>query len=234
MAEIRILSAGAAQAVVEKIGKDYTRATGIAVKGEFSAVGAIRDRIMAGASADVIVLTEALIDELVTAGRVVPGTRADLGKVGTGVAVRAGRALPDVSSAGALRARLLAADKVVCPDPATATAGKVVLRVLDRLGIEAEIRPRMGLFPNGYAAMKWLSESPGASDIGITQITEIRANPGVTYAGPLPGDLQVKTLYSAGLAAGAAEPEEARAFIECLTSPAARKVLAEAGYEFDR
>jgi len=231
MSEIRILSAGAAQAVIERIGADYTRLTGIAVTGEFSAVGAIRERVMAGANADVIVLTGALIDELIVAGRIVAGTRADLGKVGTGVAVRAGRAPPDVSSAAELKARLLSAGKLVCPDPATATAGKVVLQVLDQLGISAELRPRMQFFPNGYAAMRWLSESPGASDIGITQITEIRANPGVTYAGPLPGELQVKTVYAAGLAAGAAEPARARAFIERLTSSAARSVLAEAGYE---
>lgn len=234
MAEIRILSAGAAQAVVEKIGAEYTRQTGVAVKGEFSAVGAIRERVMGGAAADVILLTGALIDELVAAGRVAPGTRADLGKVGTGVAVRAGMAVPDVSSAGALRTRLLAGDKLVCPDPATATAGKIVMQVLERLGIAAELKARVQFFPNGYAAMKWLAESGVQSDMGITQITEIRANPGVTYAGPLPGELQVKTVYSAGLAAGAAEPGPARAFIERLTSPAAQAVLAEAGYELDR
>ncbi len=108
------------------------------------------------------------------------------------------------------------------------------MQVLERLGIATEMKTRMHFFPNGYAAMRWLAESPGPSDIGITQITEIRANPGVTYAGPLPGELQVKTLYAAGLAAETAEPRQGRAFIERLTSPAARAVLAEAGYEFDR
>jgi molybdate transport system substrate-binding protein len=233
MAEIRILSAGAAQAVVEKIAAEYRRETGHDVKGEFGAVGAIRQRVVAGAAADVIVLTGALIDELMAAGHVVPETRADLGKVGTGVAVRSGIPLPDVSNAEALRARLLAAAKVVCPDPATATAGKIVLQALGRLGIDGEVRPRMQFFPNGYAAMKWLSESGGPADMGITQITEIRANRGVTYAGPLPGDLQVKTVYSAGLAAKASEHGPAQAFVARLTSSGARTVLAEAGYEFD-
>jgi molybdate transport system substrate-binding protein len=234
MAEIRILSAGAAQAVVERIGAAFTRDSGVAVKGEFSAVGAIHERVMGGAAADVILLTGALIDDLVAAGRVAPGSRADLGKVGTGVAVRAGMAVPDVSSAIALRARLLAASTLVCPDPATATAGKVVMQVLERLGIAGELKARMQFFPNGYAAMKWLADSRGPWDTGITQITEIRANPGVTYAGPLPGELQAKTVYSAGVAAQAAEPGPARAFIERLTSPAARAALAEAGFEFDR
>lgn len=233
MAEIRILSAGAAQAVVENITSPYTRETGHEVRAEFGAVGAMKARVVAGEPVDVVVLTSALIDELVASGHVAAGTRADLGKVGTGVTVRAGTLLPDISSEQALRGSLLAATKLVCPDPAVATAGKVVMQVLERLGIADQVRPRLRHFPNGYAAMKWLAESHGRNEMGITQITEILANPGVTYAGPLPGDLQTKTVYTAGLGARAPEPAAARAFIAQLTGVPARSVLAKAGYEFD-
>ena len=233
MAGIRILSAGAAQAVVEKIAESYALETGHKVTAEFSAVGVMKSRVAGGEAVDVIILTGALIDELIASGHVVAGSRSDLGKVGTGVAVRAGTDVPDVSSAQALRGSLHAASRIVCPDPATATAGKVVMGVLERLGIGAQVMPRMHHFPNGYAAMEWLGNSRGSREIGITQITEILANKGVTYAGPLPGDLQTKTIYSAGLSAGAAEPAAAREFIARLTSPAARSVLEQAGYEFD-
>lgn len=233
MAQIRILSAGAAQAVVEKIAESYTRETGHKVTAEFSAVGAMKARVVAGEPVDVIVLTSALVNELIASGHVAAGSRADLGKVGTGVAVRAATPLPDVSSAQALRGSLLAAAKIVCPDPATATAGKVVLQVLERLGIADRVKPRMQHFPNGYAAMTWLGGSRGPQEIGITQITEILANKGVTYAGPLPGDLQARTVYSAGLAARAVEPGAGREFIARLTAPTARSILAKAGYEFD-
>lgn len=233
MAIIRILSAGAAQAVVEKISADYTRQSGIEIKAEFSAVGAMKARVVAGEAVDVILLTGALIDELISSGHVAVGSRADLGNVGTGVAVRAGTPLPEVSSAAALRGNLLAATKVVCPDPATATAGKVVMQVLERLGVSGPVLPRMLYFPNGYAAMRWLAQSRGLLEMGITQITEILANPGVAYAGPLPAALQVRTVYSAGLAAHAAEPGAAREFIARLTNAAAKRVLAKAGYEFD-
>lgn len=233
MAVVRILSAGAAQAVVEKIGKAYTRETGDGVKAEFSAVGAMKARVVAGEAVDVIVLTGALIDELIASGHVAPGSRADLGKVGTGVAVRAGTPLPDVSSAETLRGNLLAASRIVCPDPATATAGKIVMRALERLEIVAQMQSRMQYFPNGYAAMKWLAESRDFLEMGITQVTEILASPGVTYVGPLPGELQMKTLYSAAVAARAANAQGAKDFIGRLTSASARPILAKAGYEFD-
>ena len=231
MAELRVLSAGAAQAVVETVAADYERETGRRVHGEFGAVGAIRQKLLAGAQADVIVLTGALIEELVASGHVARGSRSDLGKVGTGVAVRAGTPVPDVSTAPALHERLLAATRVVCPDPAIATAGKVVLQVLERLGATEAVKPRLQYFPNGYAAMKWLAESPGRDELGITQITEILANPGVALVAPLPGDLQVRTLYAAGLGAALDDTEAAREFLARLAS--SRKVLAKAGYEFD-
>ena len=233
MAVVHILSAGAAQAVVENIAAAYTRQTGNGVKADFSAVGAMKTRVVGGELVDVIVLTGALIDELIASGHVVAGSRSDIGKVGTGVAVRAGTPMPDVSSARALRGSLLAAGRIVCPDPATATAGKVVMGVLERLGIAAQMQARMQFFPNGFAAMKWLAESRGTLEAGITQITEILANPGVNYAGPLPGDLQVMTVYAAGVAARAQNPNGAQDFIARLTAPIARTMLARAGYEFD-
>jgi molybdate transport system substrate-binding protein len=229
---LRILSAGAAQTVVEAIADTYTRETGNPVAAEFSAVGAMKARVVAGEAVDVVILTGALIDELVSSGHVAPGSRADLGKVGTGVAVRAGTPLPDVSNAQALRASLLAATAVVFPDPAVATAGKVVMQACEKLGIADAVKHRMQHFPNGYAAMRWLATSGGRNDVGLTQVTEILANKGVTYAGPLPGDLQAKAVYSAGLATRAAEAAAAREFIARLTGTSARPILANAGYEF--
>jgi molybdate transport system substrate-binding protein len=233
MAVIKILSAGAAQAVVEKIAADYSRDTGDNVEAEFSAVGAMKQRVVAGEPVDVIVLTGVLVDERIASSHIAPGTRSDLGKVGTGVAVRTGTPAPDVSSAESLRSSLRAASRVVCPDPATATAGKVVLRVLEQLGIVAQLLPRMQYFPNGYAAMKWMAESRDTGQIGITQVTEILANPGVAYVGELPGALQTKTLYSAGVGARAANVQGAKDFIGRLTSASARSIFAKAGYEFD-
>jgi molybdate transport system substrate-binding protein len=107
------------------------------------------------------------------------------------------------------------------------------MQVLGGLRIVAEVQPKMQFFPNGYAAMTWLAESRGVLEMGITQVTEILPNPGVIYVGPLPGDLKIKTVYSAGLAARAQNTEGGKEFIARLTAPAARAILAKAGYEFE-
>mgnify|MGYP005820163017 CR=1 FL=1 len=231
MATLRILSAGAAQAVVEQIEAAFVRDTGNTVVKDCGAVGAMKKRVVDGEPVDVVLLTRALIDELVASGHVTPDSVHDLGKVGTGVAVRAGTPLPEVSSDEALRGNLLAATRIVFPDPATATAGKVVMRMLEALGIADGVRDRLQFFPNGYAAMKWLGQSNGALEIGMTQVSEILANRTVTYVGPFPEKYQMKAVYSVGLASRAAQPELARDFIGRLAAPSFRANLQAAGYE---
>jgi len=230
---LRILSAGAAQAVVEPLIAALKR-DGHEVSAEFGAVGAMKARLLEGAAADVIILTAAMIDELIAAGHVRPGSRSDLGRVGTGVAVRAGSPRPDIATIDVLRENLLAATKIVCPDPATATAGKIVIQALERMGIAQQSKSKLQFFPNGYAAMKWLAASQGQLEVGITQNTEIKANGGVAYVGPLPDALQMKTVYSAGLCTRAGEPDLGKGFLSRLTGPANRAALEAAGYEFEK
>lgn len=232
MATMRILSAGAAQAVVEPL-IAVLKQEGHDVAAEFGAVGAMKARLLEGAAADVVILTAALIDELIASARVIAGSRADLGRVGTGIAVRKGTPLPDVRTINVLRGNLSAATRIVCPDPATATAGKIVMQALERLGIADQSKAKLQFFPNGYAAMKWLAASRGELELGITQNTEIRANKGVTYVGALPDGLQMKTVYSAGLCVRATDTKAAQTFIARLTGPSNRAALSAAGYEFD-
>jgi molybdate transport system substrate-binding protein len=232
MTSLHILSAGAAQSVAEQITGRFTSETGCGVRAAFGAVGAMKARVLAREPVDVIILTAAMIEELVASGHVVSDSQRDLGTVGTGVAVRTGTPPPDVWSESALRDSLLATRLIVFPDPAIATAGKVVVQALEKLGIADDLRSRLRHFPNGYAAMNWLAQSPGLMEAGITQTTEILANKGVTYVGPLPAVLQMKTVYTAGVATGASNPEGARQFIARLTDPTARPMLEAAGYEF--
>lgn len=231
MGTLRILSAGAAQAVVEQIEVAFVRDTGNTVVKDCGAVGAMKKRVVDGEAVDVILLTRALIDELVASGHVVAGSVHDLGRVGTGVAVRAGTPLPEVSNDEALRGNLLAATRIVFPDPAVATAGKVIMKMFESLGIADQVRDRLQFFPNGYAAMKWLGQSSGTLEIGMTQVSEILANKGVTYVGPFPEKYQMRATYSVALASGAASPDLARDFIGRISSPSFRANLQAAGYD---
>lgn len=233
MAVLRVLSAGAAQAVCEQVIVALQRDTGHIVEAAFGAVGAMKARMVGGEPVDVIVLSAPLIQDLVSAGMIAVSSVTDIGKVGTGVAVRAGTPLPEVRTREALRGNILAASVIVCPDPAIATAGKIVLKLMERLGVATQIEDRLQFFPNGFTAMNWLAASSGTLELGITQNTEILPNPGVTLVAPLPEEFQMKTVYTAAVAARAAQPELAREFVRRLTAPGFHTALRAAGYEID-
>jgi molybdate transport system substrate-binding protein len=107
------------------------------------------------------------------------------------------------------------------------------MKLMERLGVASQVEDRMQFFPNGNAAMHWLTASNGNFELGITQNTEILPIKGVTFVGPLPDEFQMKTVYTAGVAALGAQPELAREFIRRLTAPEFQPQLRAAGYEID-
>lgn len=228
---VEILSGGAAQGLVDALASRFKAETGYDVAGTYSAVGAMRDRLVAGARADLVILTAGLIADLVREGHIMAGSPVDIGIVRTGVAVRSGDPRPPMGNASDLRAALRAADAVYFPDPKLATAGIHFANVLDRLGISAELGPRLRPFPNGATAMRELAAATSRKPIGCTQVTEILATPGVTLVGALPKGFELATVYTAGVAARASRPDAARHLAALLAGDAARHMRAQIGFE---
>lgn len=227
---LRILSGGAAQGLVGALAPQFEAETGCEIGGTFGAVGAMRDKLLAGEPADLLILSRALIDELARGGQVGADSVVDVGAVETAVAVRAGDAAPDVSNGPALRAALLAADAIYFPDPKLATAGIHFAGVLERLGIAREVAARLKAFPNGATAMRALAKATSARPVGCTQVTEIVATPGVTLVAPLPQGYGLATVYTAAVCTKAALPDQARALAELLAGNGAREVRKRAGF----
>ncbi len=229
--DLHLLSAGAAQGLVTVLTPAFLAATGVALRATFNAVGAIREKLFAGERCDVLILTAAMLDELASGGHVVADTRASLGRVHTGIAVRAGDASPDISSRTALQRTLSAATDIFLPDPQRATAGIHFVQVLKRLNIDAEAGPRLRPHPNGATAMRALAQSLGSKPIGCTQVTEIRHTDGVALVGPLPPEFELVTAYSVAVCARAQQPDLARQFVQLLSGTVASDARAQAGFE---
>ena len=222
---IRLVSAGAAQAIVHAVARE----AGVAIEGTFGAVGAMLEKLDAGEPCDVVILTRAQVEELAARGRVRPESVADLGTVATAIGVRAADPAPDVSGEAGLRAALLAADAIYFPDPARATAGIHFAKVVDALGIREQVAPRVRNFPNGATSMREMAAA-GGHPIGCTQATEILATPGIRLVAPLPRGFDLETTYTAAVNAVAADPPGAAAFVARLTGAASRPQRAAAGF----
>lgn len=229
--QVRLLSGGAAHGVVEALAPQFKDETGAEIVGSFGPVGGMRDRLLAGEPADLVILTKALIVELSAGKRVLPDTVAELGRVRTGVAVKQGGALPDISNAQALRAALLEAKEIFFPDPVRATAGIHFAKVIDSLGLRETIAPRLRPHPSGAAAMRAMSQASGGGLLGCTQITEIMITPGAMLVGPLPAEFELATVYTAAVCADAVAMDLARRLAELLGGALTRSLRVRLGFE---
>jgi molybdate transport system substrate-binding protein len=226
-----LLSGGAARGLVDALQGAFAAATGCELRATFSAVGAMQDKLLAGEACDLVILTAPMIDALVASGHVLADSVAALGRVATGVAVRAGDAISEVSDADALRRSLRAADAIYVPDTGRSTAGIHVLKVLRLLGIDAEVAGRVHEYPNGATAMAELARSTGTAPIGITQVSEIIATTGVVLVASLPPGFELATVYAVGVCTRAREPALARRFAQLLASAETTAERARCGFE---
>ena len=216
---LRILSAGAAKGVVAALAGPFEAQTGIALAATFDAAGTIRDAFVTGARCDVLILPAAMQAALAGEERIERDSIAALGSVPTGIAVAQGDRMPAVANAAELRASLLAASALYCPDTERATAGAHFAGVLRALGIEAQSAPKLRAHPNGALAMAALAGDGPRGAIGCTQITEILYTPGVALVAPLPTPFELATVYAIAVSRNAANPVAARVFAACVVSP---------------
>jgi len=227
---VHLLSGGAAQGLVRGVEPQLAE-RGILVSGNFGAVGAMRDRLLAGDPCDLVILTQALIAELERQGHVQPGTAQPLGRVRTGVAVKAGVPMPAVGDATALRQLLQNAGAIYFPDPVKATAGIHFMKVLRSLGLDEAKKDSFRTFPNGATAMRELAACAEPDAVGCTQVTEILYTPGVQLAGGLPPEFELATVYTAAVCTRARSPEAAAAVAALLASPAVAALRQRGGFD---
>ena len=231
MKNINLLSGGAAQGLVTQLEHRFETEHRCTIDASFGAVGMMKDSLLAGAACDVIILTQALIEQLSTSGEVLAPSIRALGIVNTGIAVKTGDAAPAVGSPAALKTALQSARGIYFPDPIKATAGIHFMAVLKQLGLDTELAARLHPFPNGAAAMNAMAEAEGDGFLGCTQVTEILYTDGVALVAPLPKEFELATVYTAAACTRAAEPEAANQLIALLVSPDAATVRTACGFE---
>jgi len=228
-AEVKVLTAGAFKQVVLALVPNFEKQTGNKVVVDNDTAGGLKKRIEGGAAFDVAVITPVVIDELANAGKIVSGSRVNLATVGVGVVVKEGAPKPDVSTVEAFKRALLAAKSVAYIDPASGgSSGIYIDKLLERLGIADQIRPKAKLKKGGYVAELIVS---GEAELGLHQISEIVPVKGAVLVGPLPKEIQNTTTYAAGLSASSQNKDAAQALIEMFSGPAAATVLKSKGME---
>jgi len=228
-AEVKVLTAGAFKQVVLAVVPDFEKQTGNKVIVDNDTAGGLQKRIESGEAFDVAIITPAIIEGLVASGKIVSNSRVNLATVSIGVVVKEGAPKPDISTVEVFKNALLAAKSVAYIDPASGgSSGIYIDKLLERLGIADQVRPKAKLKKGGYVADLIVS---GEAELGVHQISEIVPVKGAVLVGPLPKEIQNTTTYAAGLSAAARNKEAAQALIKTFSGPAAASVFKAKGME---
>ncbi len=226
-AEIKVISSVGMKAALEELQPQFERATGHRLAITFGIAVPLKRQIDAGETFDVVVLTPALVGDLIKEGKVAPGTSADIAKAGLGVAIRKGAPRPDIGTPEALKRTLVNAKSIVYSKEGA--SGTYMAHLIGRLGLAEEMKPKTVLETRlGQTAVAVVE---GKAELGFMLISEILPVAEAEFAGPLPAELQSYIVFTAGIAPNAKDAEAAKAFISFVKTPAALPVLKAKGLE---
>lgn len=228
--EIRVMTSGAFASAHETLSPAFAKTSEETVVTVTTSMGvgadSITSRLQRGEPVDVVILAEAAVDALIESGHVAAGSKVTLARSAIGMAVRAGAPRPDITTVDALKRTLLAAKSVAY---SSSVSGDYLSKELfPRLGIAGEMQSKSRRIERERVGAV---VARGEAEIGFQQISELLPIAGLTYVGPLPGDAQRITVVAAGVAAGAKNPDGARALIRYFALPAHAAALIKLGLE---
>jgi molybdate transport system substrate-binding protein len=229
LADIHVLTGGAPKEVLLELVPEFEKKTGHKVHIAYAVITAIREKLAAGEKPDVVLMPAPALAALAKSGVMRDAPRPDLGVVRVGVVVREGAAKPDVSTLDNFKKAVLGAKSLVHSNPAATPSGAHLATVWERLGladvIKAKITHRSALDGGVQAIVN------SEVELGFYPVSEIISTKGVVLAGMLPNEVQLDTIYAAGVLTASTVSDTAIAFVNMLADPAHAKHWKRAGFE---
>jgi molybdate transport system substrate-binding protein len=224
--QIRMIASNAVKEPYLELVPEFEKTSGHHVSIDCVGTDDVVRRIGGGEVADIVIAPSFTIDALIKQGRLAEGSRLDVAKSTIGVAIRPGAPKPDLSSGEGLKRSLLASKRIII---SAGPSGKYLSTLFQKMGIADQIKDKTTQLAPG--ASPGLALARGEGDIGFTQVSELLAIPGIEYLGPVPGEFQSVTTFSAGLGKTAPQPEAAKALLKFLTAAPTVPVLKKTGLE---
>jgi molybdate transport system substrate-binding protein len=225
---LRVVATGALESVIVDLGRSFLADTGQEVAFTIGNAGKVAALVEAGEPFGLVMSSSAGIDTLIAKGRLIAGSKVEIGDMRLGIATRRGAAVPDLSSVDSVRATLAAAAVAYIDPGGGGSAGAHIVKILERLGIAAQVMAGGAKCPTGHAVVHAVADGPAT--LGITQASEIIGQAEVDFGGFLPDELQLRTRYCAGLPVNRESEAKARAFIDYMLGPKGKARFGEAGW----
>lgn len=229
--QIKVLSTTAMKSSLDSIVPRFEQDTGHSVLFIYTPSAQILRRVADGDPSDVVIATGEVIAELIDLGKIVAGSDAALARSQIGIAVQRDAPTPDISSSEKFKTVLLEASAIGMSNPVGGgQSGRYLVEIFEQLGITEAVKAKVIYGPGGPAGLVGHFLARGEVDVGLQQMAELRAVPGIQVVGPLPPDIQRETVFSAGLSHAAAQPDAGSELILTLRGRAAAAVITAKGF----
>lgn len=225
-AEIKVIAANALKDGYAELVTTFEQSSGHTVVTTWAGTVNATKKVSDGEVYDLVIVGSNNIEQLIAAGKLAAGSRADFAKTGIGVAVRAGLPKPDISTGDAVKAAVLEAKSIVY---SAGPSGTYIDGLLKKMDIAEHVAAKVKKPSSGAEVAAALAR--GEADFGFAQVSEFLNVPGLIDLGPLPASIQNFTVYAVGLHAAAPSPDAAKAFVRHLKAPEAVPAIKKMGME---
>jgi molybdate transport system substrate-binding protein len=215
----------ATRLILGELAQRYEAAKGVKVS--IASMGGVdaAKRVREGDQTDIVILASGPMAKLEAEGHLVAGSVKGFTRSGMAIAVRKGAARPDIGSEEAVRAAVLAADKVCY---STGPSGDHLLQLCARWGVAAD-SDKLLKAPPGVPVGSLVAK--GEAELGFQQLSELIHVQGLEVLGPLPPEIQNVTVFAAGVSVMSAHPAQTADLIAYLASPETAEVKQTQGME---
>ncbi|AOB32633.1 molybdenum ABC transporter substrate-binding protein [Bordetella sp. H567] len=230
-AELHVLISGGFSAAYEKLGQQFTAATGNTLVTEHGpsmgkSAESIPNRLARHEPADVVIMVGYALDDLIKQGQVGKSSRVELADSPIGMVVQQGHPKPDISTVEGLRKALLDAKSIAYSDSASGVY--IEKEMFKKLGIEEQVKGKATMVPKIPVASQVAN---GKYEVGFQQVAELLPVPGVTFVGKVPESVQSITRYAGGVPVSSKHSKEAAELLKFLSSAQAQPVVEETGLD---
>ena len=219
--DVRVISSNGIRGVLEAARPKAEKAIGHPLLIQYGASKDLKATIESGQAFEVTIVTPEVLDQIISEGKVVAGSRVDLAKVPAAIAQRGEAPKHDISTREALKKTLLGAKSIRFTPQGASYAAAV--KMVNGLGIADAIKPMLNLPPD-------VKLGPGEYELSISLASEVLQLKDQKDLGPILPQFNVPIVMSAGVGA-AGDQKVAKALIQFLKQPSLDPVLKQNAME---
>ncbi len=230
---VTVFAAASLTDALEEIAGHYRAKTGAAVRFSFASSSTLARQIEAGAPVQIFAsANERWMDHLAESALIEAGTRAS--PIGNRLVLIAPAASPqgevEITKALDLEGLLGPGARLAVGDPEHVPAGLYARQALERLGLWAQMEPRLARADNTRAALALVAR--GEAPLGIVYATDAAISDSVRVIGAFPAGSHTPITYPFAIVQDAATAE-VRALFAFITGAPGRAVSRAHGFAAD-